>query len=36
MPFCPSSKYEYQGDVTSCTDCGVALAAELPVNENKV
>ena len=33
MPFCPECQAEYEDDVTACTDCGVALVAELPLPE---
>jgi hypothetical protein len=31
MPFCPECQSEYKSEVSTCTDCGVALVAELPV-----
>lgn len=31
MPFCPECQSEYKPDVSTCTDCGVALVAALPV-----
>lgn len=30
MPFCPECQSEYKPEVSTCTDCGVALVAELP------
>jgi hypothetical protein len=33
MPFCPECQAEYEEGVESCTDCGVALVAELPPGE---
>ena len=33
MPFCPECQAEYEEGVESCTDCGVALVAELPPDE---
>ncbi len=30
MPFCPKCGYEYQAEITHCSDCGAALVAELP------
>ena len=29
MPFCPQCEAEYEAGVDACTDCGVALVAEL-------
>ncbi|HQR37620.1 MAG TPA: DUF2007 domain-containing protein [Blastocatellia bacterium] len=34
MPFCPECQAEYEDDVTTCTDCGVALVATLPAAES--
>ena len=33
MPFCPVCEAEYEEDIETCTDCGVALVAELPPPE---
>lgn len=33
MPFCPECKYEYLAEVTTCTDCGATLVAELAPGE---
>ncbi len=30
MPFCPRCRIEYRPGFTRCSDCGVALVAELP------
>ncbi|RMG56292.1 MAG: hypothetical protein D6723_00605 [Acidobacteria bacterium] len=30
MPFCPRCRIEYRPGFTHCSDCGVALVAELP------
>jgi hypothetical protein len=33
MPFCPECEAEYEDGVETCTDCGVALVADLPADE---
>ena len=33
MPFCPQCEAEYEEGVEACTDCGVALVADLPPQE---
>jgi hypothetical protein len=33
MPFCPQCEAEYEAGVDACTDCGVALVADLPPDE---
>jgi hypothetical protein len=33
MPFCPECQAEYAAGINSCTDCDIALVAELPVQE---
>lgn len=36
MPYCPSCRYEYTDEVTTCPDCGVELVDELPEEEETV
>ena len=33
MPFCPQCEAEYEAGVDACTECGVALVADLPPDE---
>ena len=35
MPFCPNCKYEYNGDIKECPDCGTRLVDKLPDDSPK-